>query len=260
MGIADVLRDIARGGLAGLLGGVVVGGIGGRVAMRIAALANPQATGLPTENGEIVGAITLNGTIALILFGGLVAGLLAGFLWVILRPWIPGSGRGRIAITALISVPLGGFGLVQASNPDFLILDPDGPLVAMLLALVALVGATVAWLDAWLERRLPAAVSAGQASTTAYGVVAALGVVLATPLALTTYFNANVRPEAFAAMGLAIMAVGLATALWWIVRSRAPQSRPPAALVAIGRTGLVVAVAIGSWILLVDGLSILGPN
>ena len=36
-----VLRDIARGGFAGLIVGVLVGGIGGRVAMRLAAIAVP---------------------------------------------------------------------------------------------------------------------------------------------------------------------------------------------------------------------------
>lgn len=260
MGIADVLRDIARGGLAGVLGGVLVGGIGGRVVMRIAALANPQATGLPTENGEIVGAITLNGTLALILFGGLAAGVLAGFLWVILRPWIPGTGRRRIAISALIAIALGGFGLVQASNPDFLILDPDGPLIAMLLALIGLVGATVAWLDGWLDRRLPRPSAVGERSTITYGLIAALGLVLAVPLAAATYFGANVRPEGFAAMGLAIATGGLATLAWWVIRGRTDRSEPPALLLLIGRSALVVAVAIGGWILVADGVSILAST
>ena len=40
-----ILRDIARGGLAGLAVGVVVGGLGGRLAMRLIALLVPEATG-----------------------------------------------------------------------------------------------------------------------------------------------------------------------------------------------------------------------
>lgn len=257
MGIAVVLREIARGGLAGIIAGIVVGGIGGRIAMRIAALANPQATGRFTENGEIVGEITFSGTLALLLFGGLAAGLLAGFVWVVLGPWIPGSGRRRIAVSALIAIALGGFGLVQASNPDFVILDHDGPLVAMLLALVALVGGTVAWLDGWLDRRLPRPSGVGRTSTVAYALIAGLGLVLAGPLAVATYFGANVRPEGFAAMGIAIATGGLATFAWWVIRGRAERSEPPAPLLLVGRSALVVAVAIGGWILVADGVAIL---
>lgn len=257
MGLADVFREIARGGLAGVFAGVVVGGIGGRIAMRIAALANPQATGLLTENGEVVGEITFNGTLAVLLFGGLAAGVLAGFLWVVLRPWIPGSGRRRIAVSAMIAIALGGFGLVQASNPDFAILDPDGPLIAMLLALVALVGGTVAWLDGWLDRRLPRPSAAGNRWAIAYALIAALGLVFAAPLAMATYFGANVRPEGFAAMGLAIATGGLATFAWWVIRGRTDRSEPPASLLVVGRSALVVAVAIGGWTLVADGVAIL---
>ena len=44
--LGEILRDIARGGIAGLAVGIVVGGLGGRVAMRLIALLIPEATGL----------------------------------------------------------------------------------------------------------------------------------------------------------------------------------------------------------------------
>ena len=90
---AEVLRDIARGGLAGMIAGLIVGGLGGRVAMMLAARMNPGATGMFTENGELIGAFTLNGTFALMIFGGLLLGLVAGIVWVVLSPWLPASGR-----------------------------------------------------------------------------------------------------------------------------------------------------------------------
>jgi hypothetical protein len=44
--------------------GILVTGAGGRLAMRLLAATSPEATGLITEAGEIVGDITVEGTIA----------------------------------------------------------------------------------------------------------------------------------------------------------------------------------------------------
>ncbi|MEK6720734.1 MAG: hypothetical protein AABZ33_08715 [Chloroflexota bacterium] len=260
--IGHVLREITRGGLAGVVGGLIVGGIGGRIVMRIAALANPDATGLRTENGEIVGAITANGTLALILFGGLAAGLVAGVVWVVIRPWIPGSGLRRVVVTMPIAVALGGPVLVKASNPDFVILGPDGPLVAMLIGLVGVAGAAVATLDGWLDRRLPLPEAHPIRSIVVYGIVAGLGGLLAVPITLATYFQSNLRPEAFALMGLAVVAAGVATLLSWIGRitSGEVEAMPAPVLPIVGRLGLLVAVAIGGWILLADTSAILAAE
>src|SRR5215213_7874066 len=75
--LGELLRDIARSGIAGIIVGVFVAGLGGRVVMRIAAILHPRAVGLTTENGEVIGAITLSGTLALLVFGGLGMGLVA---------------------------------------------------------------------------------------------------------------------------------------------------------------------------------------
>src|SRR3990172_4984154 len=93
--IVDVLRDIARGGLAAALAGIVVLGLGGRVVMRIAAAVNPDATGLRTEAGEVVGVVTAQGSLGLLVFGGLASGIVAGIVWVVVSPWIPGPARAR---------------------------------------------------------------------------------------------------------------------------------------------------------------------
>lgn len=56
--IGEVLRDIARGGIAGAIVGITVGGLGGRAVMRIAAILHPDAVGALTENGNRIGYIT----------------------------------------------------------------------------------------------------------------------------------------------------------------------------------------------------------
>jgi hypothetical protein len=90
----EVLRDIARGGISGVLAGIVVGGLGGRLVMRIAALLHPDAVGALTENGNRIGDITLGGTLTLVRFG-IISCAMAGAVWVIVSPWIPG----RVVVT-----------------------------------------------------------------------------------------------------------------------------------------------------------------
>jgi hypothetical protein len=87
-GLGELARDIARGGLAGLVAGVVVGGLGGRAVMRLAALLVPDSAGRLTENGNRIGAITLDGALPV---RRPVRGIAAGIVWVTVRP---GSGNG----------------------------------------------------------------------------------------------------------------------------------------------------------------------
>jgi len=41
----EILREITRGGVAGLIAGVLVAGVGGRLVMRLAALLVPESAG-----------------------------------------------------------------------------------------------------------------------------------------------------------------------------------------------------------------------
>jgi len=90
----EVLRDISRGGMSGVVAGIVVGGLGGRLVMRVAAILHPDAVGALTENGNRIGDITLGGTLSLVLFG-LISCAMAGAVWVIVSPWIPGHAGVR---------------------------------------------------------------------------------------------------------------------------------------------------------------------
>jgi len=248
--LAAVLREIARGGLAATLAGGLVGGLGGRLLMRVAALLNPDATGRLTENGEVVGAITLNGTLALIVFGGLLGGMAAGIVWVVVSPWLPGRGRTRWLLAAGVTLALGGSFLVRSNNTDFLVLESDPLLVALLLGLVALIGAATAWFDERLERGLRQPGPNPWPSIGAYGLLVALGA-LALPIVLEAYFSFELSPNPPAWVGRAIAVVGGLTVLAWVLRLVA-GTRPPPALATAGRIALVVAV--------VAGLAHIGPE
>lgn len=248
--VGVVLRDIARGGLAGAVTGILVGGLGGRIVMRLAAITVPASAGRFTENGNQIGDITLSGSLGLILFGGLFFGLSGGVIWVVVSPWIPGSGLRRAILAMPIAVALTGVGLVQGSNPDFRILQHNGLVLAMLIALLALAGASIALLDGWLDHGLPRPGRSAWADSL-YAVLTLAGSLLILPILLQAYLVAATS------LGLALVAVGLATLAWWAVRLKG-HDRPPPILVVAGRGALLVAVVLGSLDLGPDVAAALG--
>jgi hypothetical protein len=234
---AVILRTIARGGFAGVVVGLIVGGIGGRIVMRLAALAVPGSAGAVTENGNRIGDITLAGTLGLSVLG-LFAGLVAATIWVAVSPWIPGLGLRRAVLAMPIAVALGAPGLIDGDNPDFSVLGHDPFVVAMLIVLVAIFGFLFAVVDQWLDRRLP--IATGRAKTL-YAIAASLGIGFGL-LVLTAFLSS---PEPMTVLtGVALIGVAVATLRLWVVRVavEVPSSR----LILAGRVALAVAVVLGS--------------
>ncbi len=239
----EVLRDIARGGIAGILVGIFVAGLGGRLVMRLATILHEDTVGRLTEQQAIVGAITFEGTMVLLLFGGLGMGLLAGMIWVIVRAWLPGHGLGRALVTGLLAVAIGSPSLIQRTNPDFSILGFDPVVVALLLALVFAVGFSMALTDGWLDRHLPRAARGAGIATTAYLVIALLGLILIVPVAAGILLD---QPDYRAPIrtGFALLVTGACTLTWWVMRVRG-RTVPPRWLTLTGRATLVVAAVLG---------------
>lgn len=242
----EVIREIAIGGVAGLLGGILVVGLGGRLFMRISALLDPGAAGQVTSNGEVIGRVTLNGTLALVMFAGLYFGVVAGVLWVIASPWIPGRRAARAAVTGVIATCVAAFFVIRAAELDFRRLDPAAANVMMLLVLAGALGVAVALIDGGLRRRLPpidrvAPAAPGYAAVTILGLVMLIAPVQAYFLGFNTDgFTPPID------VGIALVVVGLATLTWWVVRITRGLVTPPIALVALGRGSLLVAAALGA--------------
>lgn len=240
---AEVVRDIARGGIAGIIVGLLVAGLGGRLVMRLATILHEDTVGVFTENGEVIGNITFNGTMALITFGGLGMGLMAGTIWVIVSPWIPGRGLARALVTAVAAIALGTPNLVQRTNPDFVVLGYDPLVVVLLVGLVGLVGFSIALVDGALDARLPHPLQGIRISTTVYMIVTLMGLVLIFPLVVAilldqTDYQAPIRA------GWALAVVGVCTLIWWVLRVKG-RSAPPTALRRAGTVSLLVAVVLG---------------
>ena len=238
-----VVREIARGGLAGLSTGVLVGGVGGRLAMRLSALVDPSANGLTTEAGRTVGEITFAGTFEFIFFVGIFSGITVAFVWMLISRWLPEHGNARYRAAAVVAVAMGGRASIGGNNFDFRILDPAVGQAAIFVGLAALGGVTVVIIDRFLERRLPPAEGA---AWTGYIVVALLGTAFAFPI-LLSYFSSDAcgcRNVPWL-VGILLIAVGVIRLVGWIggLRDRPEPSwlRPAGTITVVATTvaGLV---------------------
>jgi hypothetical protein len=126
---------------AGLAAGILAAGAGGRLVMRLLAVTSPDAAGSVTEANEIVGEITLGGTIGFILLAGVPAGFLSGILYAVLRPVLPPGRAGGAALGALLLV-LAGTRIepLRADNFDFIIVGPPWLAVVAFSALALFQG------------------------------------------------------------------------------------------------------------------------
>ena len=209
---------------------------------RWACLARARCPGLRTDNDNVIGAITFDGTLALLVFGGLLTGVIIGALWVVIRPWLPRRALVRALVAIPICLAMGTTLLIQDTNPDFIILRRNLGVVAALVALVALTGPSMVLAESVLDRVLPDAQRPGPALI-AYAVIDALGALLVLALVVPLYL---LSPLIVA--GIAFVVAGIGTVIHWAGRVRgaadagwlAPVAR---GAVAVGTVaGLVVAI------------------
>jgi hypothetical protein len=141
---------------AGIAAGVLAAGAGGRLVMRLLAATSPEAEGTFTEAGEVVGRISLGGTLGLVVFAGVAAGALSGALYALMRPVLPRGRAGGVAFGALLLVLAGArIEPLRPANIDFRILGPSWLAVLSFTVLGLLHGMLVAALFARMARTLP---------------------------------------------------------------------------------------------------------
>lgn len=174
---------------------------------------------------------------------GLISCAIAGAVWVIVSPWIPGHAGVRAVRTAGIAIAIGTPVLIIGRNPDFVILDHDPRVVALLVALVGAIGLSIALLDSWLDRRLPHAITGQKRPAAFYATVALMGAVLVLPFVLLVFLTSDEYQLPLRA-GYALLAMGLCTAVWWGLRVRG-RVRAPRGLVIAARGAIVVAIILG---------------
>jgi hypothetical protein len=155
--MAARLRAAAIVAIGSGIAGALVGGLGSRLVMRLAALAAPEVRGAVTENGAIVGEITLAGTVALVVFAGVASTALGAGAFVLVKPWLPER-------TVLRGMVFGGFllatmgsSVIDAGNADFVILGDSFLNVVIFSALFLAFGVVASAACTALEARVPEA-------------------------------------------------------------------------------------------------------
>lgn len=143
--------------IGGLVGGLLAAGAGGRLAMRLLAVtAGDRAQGRITEADEVVGEVTVGGTIGFIVFGGLFAGLVCAVIYLLLRKWLPRRRWGALALGGVLLVTLGSrVEPLRSDNPDFDLVAPGWLAVSIFAALAFLHALVLVAVMARVSRSLP---------------------------------------------------------------------------------------------------------
>jgi hypothetical protein len=126
------LRGVAIALVGGFWAGALVTGPFVRLIMRLLAVtAGDDAQGRLTEAEEVVGSIDVGGTIGLIVFGGILPGLLSGAIYVVFRRWLPSGRLGGVVFGALhLVIAATRIDPLRPDNPDFDLLGPGWLAVA----------------------------------------------------------------------------------------------------------------------------------
>lgn len=143
--------------LAAIGTGLLVVGPGGRLVMRLLAVtAGDTAQGKVTEADEIVGRITVGGTIGFVVFVGLFGGLVLALIWGGLRKWLPRGRLGALAAGGLFAVAFATrLEPLRPDNEDFGIVGPGWLSVLSFLLLGALSVLTLAAVAGRVSSSLP---------------------------------------------------------------------------------------------------------
>ncbi|MGZ8598080.1 MAG: hypothetical protein ACXWXB_07765 [Actinomycetota bacterium] len=178
-----VLR-LASSCVGSLIAGLAVAGLGTRLVMRLSAIAaDDSRIGRLTENGNVVGAITTEGTLALLLFVGLAVGLSTGLLLFVLRMVLP--GRLLPLWVSLVLVALASPLVIDPGNADFTIMGNRALNVTMFTLLFPAFGFGSVWVaerfDRWLLQRplvrLAPLTIAGSVLGAMFGILGLVGLV-----------------------------------------------------------------------------------
>jgi len=209
---------------AGLAAGILAAGAGGRLVMRLLAVtAGAYAQGRITEADQLVGRITVDGTLGFVVFTGLFFGLASGLVFLLLHRWLPAGWAGGFAYGVLLLVVAGTrLEPLRRDNPDFDLVGPGWLSVAAFAALVVFHGLLVAALAGRLSRAVPL-LAASPGAIAAHAPVLLLGVL---------------RP-----LGLVAAVIGAVV----VAASRIPQvvaALRTRRLAVVGRAALAVATLV----------------
>ena len=121
----------------------------------LAVTAGDDAQGRITEAEEVVGEITVGGSIAFVLFTGLFVGVATAGIYLVIRRLLPAGWLGGLLLGAGLLIVFGSTqDPLRSENPDFDLVGPGWVAVLVFTALALAYGVTLvgfaARLSAWL--------------------------------------------------------------------------------------------------------------
>lgn len=151
------LRTLAVVMASGVLAGVLVPGLGGRLVMRILGATSGDAQGMRTAANQPVGEITNSGTVGVVLFVGVLGGVVAAVAFLFTRRWLPRTaGPAGVLAGVLLLGTIGISDALSPDNEDFAILHPTWLAVTLVVTVALLFGVTFTALAARLDAGMPA--------------------------------------------------------------------------------------------------------
>ena len=134
------MRVVVVGGISA---GVILIGVGSRLAMLLLRVTSPDSVrGVESDDGFIMGQVTLAGTYNLLLLGASV-GIIGAAAYLLVAPWLIGPKWFRHLTTGLAAGVVVGSMLVHADGIDFRVLKPTWLAIGVFVALPGLFGGLV---------------------------------------------------------------------------------------------------------------------
>lgn len=192
-----------------------------RLVMRVLALTSPHAEGSHTEAESLVGTISFDGTLSLLIFGVLPNAFLSAVLFALIHRWLPRSWLGGLIFGVLLLVVAAPIDdPLRARNPDFAFLGPGWLAVLLFTVLVMGHGMLLAAVFGWYSRRLPLRPARPWLAYTPL-----LAAVVYLPIGVLLLIGAGAT-----ALGALILPV---VGRWWVSRSVALAGRIALALLTL---------------------------
>lgn len=130
-----LVRRLAAVLAAGALLGLLWVGLLGRLAMRLIAARNPDAAGLTSDDGFVIGQVTFGGSLNFAVFG-LLVGALGGAVYLALRDLRVGPSRFRLLSISLAPAVVVLAMVVHRDGVDFTVLEPMSLSLLLFLAVI----------------------------------------------------------------------------------------------------------------------------
>jgi hypothetical protein len=254
--LVELMRHATAILLSSLVAGVLVGGIGSRLFMLVARLIAPERRGAITDAGNRVGEVTMEGTVGLVVFIGLITAIAVGVTMAATSPWLSWTGRfGGVALGVVLLLVFSPT-ILDPDNLDFFLLGDQMITVIMIVVLFIASGVVAVAVCARLIRWLPmrTSLTGHGAPYIPAGVLGVLGTVILAGAITAPGEDGTIAFDLVSFLFILMLVVAIADQLLWVLRG----AKSPTVIRLAGYAVLGTVTIVGSVRLISDISEILG--